>query len=948
MKTIKTMIILLICVAAVFAVDRPACDEFATDWEDMTLDASYSVGSNFSTYGVNVSTHTFYLIDGSPYNIGSTTVGENGMANGSGYFMIVNNINLDLEIGIAPDHMEMLFGDYGGNINISINGDHHNIDDMATIDGMVIGGVTVTLVGGVAGSFGTLILDSSVSTIDQFIIGGQQFSIDDICYHESGDGSLPPVGDCETIATDWEDMTLGNSYYVGDVFTSELVTVAGQDFIWSDGTPTSGGYTQVGNSGLAGGSGLEMQVNNINLNLDLGGTVGYMEILFGEYGGNLNLEINGDFHNFDDFVAINGLTIGGVDVFVTNGYGDDYGVLALSANTDSISHLTIGGQELWIDDICYDELTTLPAPGGCESIATEWEDSFVGTSHYVGDVFTSGMVTASCLDFIWSDGTPYASGNTLFGNAGMANGWGHEIMLNNINLNLDLGADVGYMEILFGEYGGNLNLEINGDFRNFDDFVAVNGLMIGGVDVSVTNGYGDDYGVLTLVANLDTIHHLTLGGQELWIDDICSDLPMSCPGMECDELATDWEDQYLGDTNIFGDVFNTYSVAVTCGAFEYADGTLNYDGQTVIQNGGMANGSGLEIMVNNISVDLDFGVDVQYMEVLFGEYGGNLNFEINGDFRNVDDFVALDGLTVGGVDVAVTNGFGDDDGVLYLTQNLDVIHQFKVGGQELWLDDICYSPITGAPSVPGDVDGSGTVDIVDVVTTIGFIVGNAEPTDDELTAADFNGDGVLDVTDIVMIISYILDSGLSRADLENAKLTMANNSLSLTTIGDAAGLQLKVSGNYEITGDSLPEGCELYAGDDTILIVSLDGAALKNGNLFDYIGPLQIETALVADASGNQVAAALSNDQPDVMKVAAYPNPFNPLTTIGYELTAPGQVSVAIYNMEGQLVETLVNEFAPSGNYHVVWNAEHYSSGVYFSRITVGNQSVTQKLFLVK
>ncbi len=947
MKTLKTIIMTLLTVAAVFASGRPACDEFATDWEDMTLGDTYYVGDSFTTYGVNISTSVFYLIDGSPYTLGSTMVGENGMTNGSGYFMIVNNINLEMEIGLAPNHMELLFGDYGGSINLSINGDHRNFYDMATVDGTVVGGVSVTLVGGGAGSYGTLVLDSSTDIISQFSIGGQQFSIDDICYHESGPGTLPPLGSCETLATDWEDMTLGNVYNVGDVFTSELVTVTAQDFIWLDGTPTSGGYTEVGNGGYAGGSGLEIQVNNISLGLELGGSVGYMEILFGEYGGNLNLEINGDFRNFSDFAAMSGLTVGGVDVYVVNGFGSDSGVLILSANLDQINHVTIGGQELWIDDICYDELTTLPGPGGCEHIATEWEDTFVGDTYLVGDVFTSGMVTASLLDFILADGTPTAGGHLVIDNSGMANGMAHELRVNTIGLNLGFSGTPGFVEILFGEYGGNLNLEINGDFRNFDDFVAVDGLTIGGVDVAVTNGYGNDAGVLTLTANLDVINHLTLGGQELWIDDICTDLLVPGSGTLCDELATDWEDQVLGDINIFGDTFMTYAVTVTCEPFEYGDGTLNYGGHTVIQNGGMANGSGLEIMVNNISVDLDFGIDVDYMEILFGEYGGNLNLEINGDFRNFDDFAAVNGLTIGGVDVAVSGGYGADAGVLYLTSNLDDIRQFRVGGQELWLDDICYTPLT-APVMPGDVDGSGEIDIVDVVTTIGIIVGNIEPTDDEEMAADFNGDGNVDVSDIVMIIACILDSDLSRAALEAAEIAVSPDSVSLETEGLALGLELTVSGNFEITETDLPGGCELYSGNEVILIVSLDGTPLANGKLFGYSGDLKVENAVAAGAGGNGITVKITGNTSNPSKVTAWPNPFNPQTTIGYELSAPGQVTVDIFNIQGQLVERLVNEYTPAGNYQVVWNAEKYSSGVFFSRITLGNQTTVQKLFLVK
>jgi hypothetical protein len=78
----------------------------------------------------------------------------------------------------------------------------------------------------------------------------------------------------------------------------------------------------------------------------------------------------------------------------------------------------------------------------------------------------------------------------------------------------------------------------------------------------------------------------------------------------------------------------------------------------VVQNGGMANGSGMEMMVNNINLDIDFGGSVTYSEVYFGEYGGNLNLEINGQFVNFENFHQIDGALIGGVDCIVS---GDAD-----------------------------------------------------------------------------------------------------------------------------------------------------------------------------------------------------------------------------------------------------------------------------------------------
>jgi hypothetical protein len=83
-----------------------------------------------------------------------------------------------------------------------------------------------------------------------------------------------------------------------------------------------------------------------------------------------------------------------------------------------------------------------------------------------------------------------------------------------------------------------------------------------------------------------------------------------------------------------------------------------------------------------------------------------------------------------------------------------------------------------------------------------------------------------------------------------------------------------------------------------------------------------------------------------------YPNPFNPSTTIEYDLPANGSVKLAIYNILGQEVASLVNQVQNAGSYKAVWNASNVASGVYFYRLTVdaGSQKFTQihRMMLLK
>jgi len=85
-----------------------------------------------------------------------------------------------------------------------------------------------------------------------------------------------------------------------------------------------------------------------------------------------------------------------------------------------------------------------------------------------------------------------------------------------------------------------------------------------------------------------------------------------------------------------------------------------------------------------------------------------------------------------------------------------------------------------------------------------------------------------------------------------------------------------------------------------------------------------------------------------------YPNPFNPETTIKYQLPEAGDVTLEVYNMLGQVVRTLVNQHQTAGRYAVQWDANNdngqaLSSGIYFYRVQVGGEfNDVRKMLLLK
>ena len=95
----------------------------------------------------------------------------------------------------------------------------------------------------------------------------------------------------------------------------------------------------------------------------------------------------------------------------------------------------------------------------------------------------------------------------------------------------------------------------------------------------------------------------------------------------------------------------------------------------------------------------------------------------------------------------------------------------------------------------------------------------------------------------------------------------------------------------------------------------------------------------------------VSNDDEPVAQFVSlhnYPNPFTNRTEISYSLTRPENIKIQIYNLKGQLVETLLDENKPAGNHTFNWNAKEMSSGIYFMKLLTKERAIVRKLVIIK
>ena len=93
-----------------------------------------------------------------------------------------------------------------------------------------------------------------------------------------------------------------------------------------------------------------------------------------------------------------------------------------------------------------------------------------------------------------------------------------------------------------------------------------------------------------------------------------------------------------------------------------------------------------------------------------------------------------------------------------------------------------------------------------------------------------------------------------------------------------------------------------------------------------------------ADLDGNVTSIAdyeISNLQ---FRLNVYPNPFKHTTTISFNLNKTAITKIKIYNIKGQLIETLINDTKTAGNHLVVWNTNDYNSGLYLIQLIIDNK----------
>ncbi len=126
-----------------------------------------------------------------------------------------------------------------------------------------------------------------------------------------------------------------------------------------------------------------------------------------------------------------------------------------------------------------------------------------------------------------------------------------------------------------------------------------------------------------------------------------------------------------------------------------------------------------------------------------------------------------------------------------------------------------------------------------------------------------------------------------------------------------------------------------------------DGDTLQEGGLNETAIQFSANQEIESQ-SGPILGTDIASFPSKIKLIGAYPNPFNPTTTVQYVLSDFSWTNLSVYNILGQKLTTLYNGQNIPGNHSVDWNASAYSSGVYFISLKVQGSTITQKVLLLK
>jgi Secretion system C-terminal sorting domain len=137
----------------------------------------------------------------------------------------------------------------------------------------------------------------------------------------------------------------------------------------------------------------------------------------------------------------------------------------------------------------------------------------------------------------------------------------------------------------------------------------------------------------------------------------------------------------------------------------------------------------------------------------------------------------------------------------------------------------------------------------------------------------------------------------------------------------------------------------------SLLVAETMTINFSNGDTMEFDTSEILEITFGPDVSVEEMVEFIS--QIPIKFIKNYPNPFNPVTTISFEIGESGKAQVEIFNAKGQKVKTLLDDNLDIGAHSVDWtgndsNNKRVSSGIYFYKVSVNGKQKIKKMLMLK
>ena len=257
----------------------------------------------------------------------------------------------------------------------------------------------------------------------------------------------------------------------------------------------------------------------------------------------------------------------------------------------------------------------------------------------------------------------------------------------------------------------------------------------------------------------------------------------------------------------------------------------------------------------------------------------------------------------------------------------------------------------------GDLNSDDGWNVADIVILANCILADNCDEIENGCAGLLSDDLGWNVQDIVLLATCILaencdeiENGRGRVDDATlSRLIMKDNMVSIEADGFIGGVQMTLQHGDDFRVKMTERALiadYLTTGNETRLLI----VTPETYELFSYSGDFEITELIVANSHA-EVSASVSASLPlaDSFSLSqAYPNPFNPVTSLVFNLPEDGNVMVRVYNLKGQVVKTLLSGHRAGGTYNLTWDASDAASGMYFITLSASDTRLTQKVLLLK